>query len=355
MSTFEELKVKSSIHDYSARFVDDFSQSLQEDRAGKSFVLIDQSVLQLYKEKLQDALKDGQYLAIEANELQKTYDSIGTILTILIRNDIKRGDTLIAIGGGVIQDITGFIASVLFRGMRWVLYPTTLLAQADSCIGSKTSINVGEFKNQIGTFYPPDQVIVDLNFLKTLSPSDVKSGLGEIIKVHLMDGEASLDYILTHYTQDTSNLTAFRDLILRSLQIKKAIIEKDEFDKDYRNILNYGHSFGHAIEATTDYAVPHGQAVTLGMDIANYTSLKLGMLEEKTYEHMKAALEKNLPDFHLEEKNVDLLLQALAKDKKNVDQNLTVILTKGPGEMLKMKLPATQLREFLHDFRSRPA
>jgi len=353
MSAYDELMIKSSIKDYSVILVNDFSKALVESSLEKSFPIIDQTVLHLYDKKLQSILQQSKHLVIEASELHKTLDYIGGVLKTLIDSDIKRGDKLIAIGGGVIQDITGFVASVLFRGIDWTFYPTTLLAQSDSCIGSKTSINVGEFKNQIGTFYPPQRVILDINFIKTLSPADIKSGLGEIIKVHLLDGEDSLKYILSHYTQDSSDLAAFRELILRSLRIKKNIIEKDEFDKNYRNILNYGHTFGHAIESITDYKVCHGQAVTVGMDIANYISLRLGILPQKSYELMRKALEKNYPEFCLEKEQVEPLLVALSRDKKNVDQDLSLILTKGPGEMLKMKLPMdNSLKGYLNDYRT---
>ena len=353
MSAHDELRIKSNIKDYSVILVDDFSKALVEDSLEKSFLVIDQAVLHLYNLKLQGILQQSKHLVIEATELHKTLDYIEVVIKTLIDNNVKRGDTLVAIGGGIIQDITGFVATILFRGLEWTFYPTTLLAQSDSCIGSKTSINVGEFKNQVGTFCPPQRVILDINFLKTLSPADIKSGLGEIIKVHLLDGGDSLKYILSHYTQDSSDSAAFSALILRSLRIKKNIIEKDEFDKDYRNILNYGHTFGHAIESVTDYKVSHGQAVTVGMDIANYISMRLGILPQKSYELMGKALGKNLPEFRVEKEQVEPLLVALSKDKKNIDQELSLILTRGPGEMLKMKLPMDRsLKGYLNDYRT---
>ncbi|GAI32171.1 unnamed protein product, partial [marine sediment metagenome] len=247
----------------------------------------------------------------------------------LLDNNIKRNNKLIAVGGGIIQDITGFVSSILLRGVEWIFYPTTLLAQSDSCIGSKTSINVDDFKNQLGTFYPPQRIILDVNFLKTLTLTDMKSGLGEIIKVHLLDGEKSLEYINSHYEQAFSDPAVVKDLIFRSLMIKKNIIEKDEFDKDYRNIMNYGHTFGHAIESVSNYEVCHGQAVTMGMDIANYISLKMGMLLDEPHEIMREVLLKNYPDYSLRREQLTSFLTALTKDKKNVDENLSAILTEG--------------------------
>ncbi|MGD0331021.1 MAG: AroB-related putative sugar phosphate phospholyase (cyclizing) [Nitrososphaeria archaeon] len=352
MSTLKELKVKSNIKDYSIIFVDDFSEALIKNSSEKSFYIIDQSVFYHYKDKLHSILAKQKHLIVEASESHKTLDYAQTIIKLLINNSIKRDDRLVAIGGGIIQDITGFVSSILFRGIAWILYPTTLLSQSDSCIGSKTSINVGEFKNQLGTYYPPDHIVLDFNFLKTLSLIDIKSGLGEIIKVHLLDGEDSLEYILSHYTESASS-PVLNELILRSLSIKKKIIEKDEFDRDYRNILNYGHTFGHAIESITSYKVCHGQAVTIGMDMANYISFRLGILPEKSYQQMRKALEKNYPDIRLESEQMEPFLVALSKDKKNVDENLSFILTKGPGEMLKRKLPIDDsLKQYLNDYRS---
>ena len=350
---FNKLEIKSNIREYPVLFVDDFSESLIKDSLGKgSFFMIDQSVYHLYNRQLQNVLPPKRYLIVEAIEQHKTLDYVESAIKFLLSNNIKRSDRLIAIGGGIVQDIAGFISSILFRGIDWIFYPTTLLAQCDSCIGSKTSLNVDEFKNQVGNYYPPKHIIIDVNFTKTLSLADIKSGLGEIIKVHLMDGIDSLEYIISHYTQSSSDLSILKDLIVRSLIIKKNIIEKDEFDRDYRNILNYGHTFGHAIESITDYKVCHGQAVTVGMDIANYISFRLGILSGEIHNLMKIPIARNYPEFHLENDHIEPLLVALSKDKKIVDENLTTILTKGPGEMLKMKLPFDdKLKKYINDYR----
>lgn len=352
MSTFDELRVKSRIRDYSVLFTDDFRESLTKHAGEKRcFFIIDSSVRSLYHKQLQDVLPPERSLVVDATEDHKSLDYVKNVIKFLLGCDIKRNDRVIALGGGIIQDIAGFVSSVLFRGMEWFFYPTTLLAQCDSCIGSKTSLNVDEFKNQLGTYYPPQIIVLDMNFLKTLSDMDMKSGLGEIIKVHLLDGPDSLEYIRSSYDH-SSTPSVLKELIFRSLMIKKTIIEKDEFDKDYRNILNYGHTFGHAIESITDYGVCHGQAVTAGMDIENYISLRLRMLPQGSFDLMRIPIRKNYPDFQLKQEWIGPLLVALSKDKKNVDRNLTVILTKGAGEMLKMKLPFDNtLKEYINDYR----
>jgi len=355
MSTFDELRIKSRIRDYSVLFTDNFRDPLIKDAGEKRcFFIIDSSIHHLYHEQLHDVLPPGRFFVVDAIEEHKSLDYVKTIIKSLLDSDIKRNDRLIALGGGIIQDIAGFVSSILFRGIEWFFYPTTLLAQCDSCIGSKTSLNVDEFKNQLGTYYPPHHIVLDVNFLKTLSIADIRSGLGEIIKVHLLDGPDSLEYICSKYSQSDS--AVLKELIFRSLKIKKTIIEKDEFDKDYRNILNYGHTFGHAIESITDYRVSHGQAVTAGMDIENYISLRLQILPQVSFDLMRVPIMKNYPDFQLKEEHIEPLLVALSKDKKNVDKNLTVILTKGAGEMLKMKLPLNDrlkeyIKEYINDYR----
>ena len=352
MSTSNELRIKSRLRDYSVLFTDSFHESLGRDSGEKRcFFIIDRSVYSLYEEQLHDILPPKRCFVVDATEEHKSLDYVKTVIKWLLSSDIKRNDRLIALGGGIIQDIAGFVSSILFRGIEWLFYPTTLLAQCDSCIGSKTSLNVEEFKNQLGTYYPPQRIVLDVNFLKTLSTADMKSGLGEIIKVHLLDGPDSLEYICSEYDHSTEP-NVLKELIFRSLGIKKTIIERDEFDKDYRNILNYGHTFGHAVESVTDYNLSHGQAVTVGMDIENYLSFRLQILPQGSLELMRIPIMKNYPDFQLEEDHVGPLLAALSKDKKNVDENLTVILTKGAGEMTKMKLPLDdRLKEYINDYR----
>src|SRR5581483_3202456 len=197
---------------------------------------------------------------------------------------IRRNHVLVAIGGGIIQDITCFLAATMLRGLPWNFIPTTLLAQADSCIGSKSSINAGEAKNILGTFTPPARVDVSTRFLKTLDERDIRSGIGEMLKVHAIEGPQSFDQIAHDYENILSDDSVMLHYIRRSLDIKKRIIEIDEFDRGPRNVMNYGHSFGHAIESATDFAVPHGIAVTLGMDLANYTAVRTGRTGEAFFQ-----------------------------------------------------------------------
>lgn len=335
---YKTLKIKSGVKDYSVAFIDKIREGFDALGGKDLYVIMDKNVALCYRRELAVFLKKYPHIIIEATEVHKTLDYVNSVIHQIIEENTRRGCVLAAIGGGIIQDITGFIASILYRGVDWFFYPTTLLAQSDSCIGSKTSINIGPYKNQVGNFYPPRRIFLDVNFLRTLSAEDIKSGLGEIIKVHLLDSEKSMRYVEMNYAKALAGQGVMYDLIIKSLKIKKGIIETDEFDRGYRNIMNYGHSFGHALESLTRYKLNHGQAVTIGMDISNYLSYNLGLLSKEKYTEMKRVLLLNWPDYNFKKLKLQSFFAALARDKKNTGLGVTLILTKGPGKMIKRSL-----------------
>ena len=236
-----------------------------------------------------------------------------------------------AIGGGIIQDVTAFSASIIYRGIEWSFFPTTLLAQADSCIGSKTSINLGNKKNLIGNFYPPTEIYIDTAFLATLPEADILSGIGEMLHYYYYAASPFFEKIISKRPQLLSERRLLRDYIRESLQIKKGVIEIDEFDKGERNKFNYGHTFGHALETITDYGIKHGQAVTVGMDIANYLSVRMRLMGQALFDTLHAKLAVNFPGYNFSKCNMEAYFDALAKDKKNIGSNLGCILSEGPG------------------------
>ncbi len=235
---------------------------------------------------------------------------------------------LVAIGGGIIQDLTCFAASVLLRGVPWRFFPTTLLAQADSCIGSKSSINLGSTKNILGTFNPPGEVAIYGDFLDTLGPREIRSGIGEIVKVHAIDGSASFDRLAADFDRLFTDRSTLLHYTRAALTIKQRFIEVDEFDRNVRNVFNYGHSFGHAIESATNYAVPHGIAVALGMDMANHVAASRGDLPWRHQQRMHAVL-RRLYAGDLVPLDLDAILAALLKDKKNTKTQLGLVLAIG--------------------------
>ena len=335
----EILNIRSKFRDYHVTFIDEFQETIKRHGKEDSYIIIDKKLTDLFGEQLDDILSECFFIGVEATEFNKTFDYCQSLIENLIEKDIRKNCVLIAIGGGVIQDITAFISSIIFRGIRWVFYPTTLLAQADSCIGSKNSINLGGYKNLLGNFYPPSDIYIDMEFLETLPIGEIKSGIGEILHFYLIAGSELLKELVNDYDELIISPKKLKKYILESLKIKKSIIEIDEFDTNERNLFNYGHTFGHAIETVSRYTINHGQAVTMGMDIANYISLRLGHLNKESFDFMHAILAKNMPSFRLRDDTIGKYLVALSRDKKNIGNQLGCILSSGPGAMKKILLP----------------
>lgn len=325
----ERLNIQSHKGIYSVMFDNHLLANAGQLLTGEPHFLIDANVARLYAQQLREILEHQNTVVIDATEENKSIERIIPIFERMIVNKVRRDHTLIAIGGGIIQDITCFIASTLLRGMAWKFVPTTLLAQADSCIGSKSSINLGKTKNILGTFNPPNEIFVCTEFLDTLEDKDIRSGIGEIFKVHAIDSAAAFDRLAGNYDLLQTDRNVLLSYIRQALLIKQRFIEVDEFDRGIRNIFNYGHSFGHAIEAATDFAVPHGIAVTIGMDMANRIAVLRGLVAEQHYLRMHSALRKNYLPFIATPIPLDGMLSALMKDKKNTSNKLVLIFPVG--------------------------
>jgi len=281
------------------------------------------------------AVAPERLVPLASTEHTKSFEALGPLLDGLLGSGVRRDARLVAVGGGICQDTVGFAASILMRGVDWWFAPTTLLAQADSCIGAKTSINLGARKNQLGTFNAPSRVLLVDGALLTLPADQRRSGLGEVAKFHLLEGEASWGWIQERLRWDDVGL--LDELVERSLTIKRRYIEEDEFDRGVRNLLNHGHTFGHAFEAATRFAIPHGMAVALGMCFAARVSERRGLCSPA---HCDELLHVLRPLFHpfqhaLADASGEELLRAMGTDKKNVGGKTYAILTRGPGRMEK--------------------
>ena len=330
-----DFKIKSIVHDYEVKFIDNSSTVLQNEIKDGDVVIMDRKIIALYPEIAGIVSKKNLLIDIEAHEKQKSYEGLIPIINKLIKSGFRKNHRLIGIGGGITQDITAFTASIMYRGVNWIFFPTTLLAQGDSCIGSKTSINFGEYKNQIGGFYPPNQIYIDLNFQNTLSPADFQSGFGEMSHYFVVAGEEDFKQYKHNYKTALTDKSVIENMIARSLAIKKSYIEIDEFDQNQRQVFNYGHSFGHAIESLTDYAVPHGIAVSFGMDMANFVSTKMGLLRPEIRNEIRELLMKIWEGYNIKNIDIEKFCNALAKDKKSVGKELRLILCKGYGQVFK--------------------
>ena len=327
-------KVRGLYHVY---FIEDIKKSFVTITKENNLIfIIDEKVSILFKEELSIILSNCRYILIKSSEGNKTINYTQEVIRELLKVNVRKDDTLIAIGGGITQDIVTFIASILFRGLEWKFYPTSLLAQCDSCIGSKSSINFDQYKNLVGTFNPPSEIFIYAGFLNTLSESEIRSGIGEMLHYYFTEGISLAQEVSDKFYELLTNRNILLYFISNSLRIKKNIIEIDEFDTSIRHIFNYGHTFGHALEAITDYSIPHGQAISLGMDLANYISLQKQMISKDQFDEMHAILVKNIPSFTFTKNNLDSYIDALAKDKKNKGNKLGCILTYGAGKVEKV-------------------
>ena len=327
--------VKSIVHNYDVQFIDDTKQTLLNELKPGDYIIIDNKIRDLYKTDLEDILNQFSHIGVDAGETQKSYHGVIPIMDRLINNGFRKNHRLVAIGGGITQDITAFIASIMYRGVDWFFFPTSLLAQGDSCIGSKTSINFQEYKNLVGGFYPPNKIFINLSFLDTLSLPELKSGLGEMLHYFIVSSEEDFTRFKTEYSAALQDKTVLTGIIARSLAIKKSYIEIDEFDKKERQVFNYGHSFGHAIESLTNYAIPHGIAVSYGMDIANFISVKKGYISEDTRQNIRELVAQIWEGTTIKNISLEKFIAALTRDKKNVGKELGLILNKGYGKIFK--------------------
>ncbi|MBI4308819.1 MAG: iron-containing alcohol dehydrogenase [Candidatus Omnitrophica bacterium] len=305
-------------------------------KCGRRFYFIDRQLWEFYERPLKQFVGDDFCLLIEALEENKSYLKLAGYYKALIEAGFTRNDCLVTFGGGILQDLSGFVASTLYRGIKWVFVPTTLLAQADSCIGSKTSINFEDSKNLIGTFYPPDLILVDLDFTRTLPDAAFNSGVGEIIKFHLLSDErryARLKNFLA--SGDLRQSPHIREIITSTLEIKKSYFEQDEFDTGIRNLLNYGHCFGHALESASGFSVPHGIAVIAGMGFANRIALGRALINEALVRELELMLRPFYPAIDFDEVTPESIISYMKKDKKRTGPGLTMILLKDIGDAFK--------------------
>lgn len=333
-----QFRVRSQAREYEVVFVDDLASAVSAMPTVNRTVIIDQAVTELHGSRLGSLMEFNGVITLHAEEQNKTLDGCQRLIVKLVENGFRKNDQIVAIGGGIIQDIAAFSASILYRGVEWLFIPTTLLAQADSCIGSKTSINLGDKKNLVGNFYPPSRILIDLKFLDTLSVADVRSGIGEMLHFFFYADSPMTMQLMAEYDRLIEDRKRLEPYIHESLRIKRAVAEADEFDRGERNKFNYGHTFGHALESVTGYSIPHGLAVTVGMDLANYISLHQRRMALGEFNAMHAILRRNFPDADLSTIDLEPYVGALSKDKKNLGGDLVCILASRPGSLEKVRL-----------------
>ena len=263
---------------------------------------------------------------------------------------------ILALGGGVVGDLSGFVASTYRRGIPFIQIPTTLLGQVDSAVGGKVAIDIPEAKNIIGSFYQPRAVLCDTRFIKTLPEKELRNGLAEVVKYGIIKDrllfkfvESNLDKILKRDER------ALVSIIHRSCRIKADIVEKDEFDdKNIRNVLNFGHTFGHAVEAASSYSrsVSHGQAVAIGMLMASFMARRMGILNKADYDNIASLVKRVAPETSIKGLKMQTILNALSYDKKFVSGVNKFILPQCIGNVkIVDNIPSGMIKEAISQFK----
>lgn len=298
--------------------------------ADQYLLLTDKNVNAYYGELVTAAVgkENCQKYIIEPGEASKTMETVIQILSYMLEQQFTRKSVLIALGGGVVGDIAGFCASIYMRGIDWIQLPTTLLAQVDSSVGGKTGVNMPQGKNVIGSFYQPQAVIVDTDVLKTLPKREMISGIGEVIKYGIIYDYNFFSYINKNLYQLLAlEKDVLEKVIYDCCRMKAAVVAEDEREGGLRKILNFGHTFGHGLEAATNYEkYTHGEAVLIGMVLEAKMALDMGWIDREYYEEMKAVIMKTGISLDLSELDRGLLLDKMMGDKKNRENRISFIL-----------------------------
>ncbi|OGO00180.1 MAG: 3-dehydroquinate synthase [Chloroflexi bacterium RBG_13_51_52] len=307
--------------------------------SGKAVIITDTSVRELNADVLERGLSNAGFtvtvLEVPPGEEQKTLANAGRLYQKMAEAFIERTSPVLALGGGVIGDLAGFIAATYMRGVPLVQVPTTLLAMVDSSVGGKTAVDHGSLKNMIGAFYQPSMVVADMDTLKTLPREEMSNGMAEVIKHAAIKDKGFLDFLGENIENAMSlNPAVLGNILEKNVRIKASVVEADEKESDLRRILNYGHTVGHAVEAVTDFKIKHGQAVAIGMIAAAKISRRLGMLHEDEAIKLEAVIGQaglpvKLPELNRDEK--EKLLDLIKHDKKVRDDKIMFVLLKSLG------------------------
>jgi len=303
------------------------------------FIVIDENVEKIYGKELRKLIsgfanRNNKFI-LEATERSKSFTTLKKIYTALGDDEFGRDTLLIAVGGGVTGDVAGYCAATYMRGVQLVHIPTTLLASVDSSIGGKTGVNFYNRKNLIGTFYQPQFVFIDIDFLQTLPAAELKSGAGEIIKYAFLSNKDFYNYLLQNFSKLLLlNIKILNKVISESVLIKAGVVSQDEKDTGLRKILNFGHTFAHAFESHSGYKIKHGEAVVGGIIAALFLSHKLKFFSaEKLESYLKFLSVYKLPSA-IKKVNNNSILEHMRFDKKKRGDGIKFVLLKDIGNLI---------------------
>ena len=320
--------------------LDKVNTLLPEDAKGrKKLIVTDDVVAGLYLDAVKKALPEAKVFAIPHGESSKSIEYAEKICNYLAENDFSRKDYVLALGGGVVGDLAGFVSSIYMRGIPYVQLPTTLLAGIDSSVGGKTAVNIGFGKNLVGRIYPPKKVVFDLDTLNTLPQTIMLDGLGEGLKYAVLAGGELFDIMTSG--PDDNNIERFVDLCIG---YKKKVVQKDENENGLRRLLNLGHTIGHAIERESGLDILHGIAVAMGLRIIALASCKNGYLSKEDCDKIVALIDKyKVPACPFD---MEKLLCHVTVDKKTEDGIVNLVVIKKIGKCDVIKVPLQNLMEF---------
>lgn len=317
-------------------------------KADKWLLITDENVDRLYGDIVYEALqgKELYKVIIKPGEQSKTMHIVEDILSKMIKFDLTRNSKIIALGGGVVGDISGFCASIYMRGITFIQVPTTLLSQVDSSVGGKTGVNMCEVKNMVGSFYQPEAVIIDTNTLKTLPNKELISGLGEVIKYGII-----WDYnFFNNIKKNIVKMLQLEEGVMESIikkccEIKAEIVSQDEKEMGLRKILNHGHTIGHGLETITSYEkYTHGEAVLVGMYYESLMAKNFGYIEETYFDEIRELIKSLGISLDISEFPLEVLVKAMMKDKKNREEKISFIFPKDRGKVEEVLLDRGEVR-----------
>ncbi len=320
----------------------------------KFMILTDSNVGNIYLEgvtrQLLPVAKSIHSFTFPAGEKSKTLDTVELCYEQLIQAGLDRNDVLVALGGGVVGDLTGFVAATYLRGIRFIQVPTSLLAMVDSSIGGKTGVDFQAYKNMVGAFYQPKLVYMNISTLLSLPEAEYFSGMGEIIKHGLIKDAAFYQWIKDSTIKIcTRRYETLRDLISRSCEIKRAVVEQDPKELGERALLNFGHTIGHAVEKLKNFSLLHGECVCIGMAAASYISMKRGYIREEDYKDILAIIQRFRQPVSTNGISAEDIYEVTKLDKKMDSDHVKFILLTGVGSsVIDTTVTKNEILEAIH-------
>ena len=327
-----KIKVDLGNNSYNISLIEGFKNSVEKfasSTKSQCMLITQKEILNLYKDEIKELsnIPNVNIFLIDQGEKAKSFESISLIVNEMAKKHFDRSSLVFAVGGGVVGDVAGFASSIFMRGIKYIQYPTTLLAMVDSAIGGKTGINLKDGKNLVGRIYQPIAVEIDTNFLSTLPDRELQAALAEVVKYGFIYDREFFDYLVANSIKiENKDIDVLQKIIIQCCEIKSDIVSEDENENELRMILNFGHTVGHAIESFTNYKnLLHGEAIFYGMKCALYLSNKFGNLSNDEYDISTQLLSKfELPKLDID--NRETFINFVKNDKKFREKKIRFIL-----------------------------